>query len=315
MFLSAVHAQSFMPPAGTEIAARVSNIYEFLLIASFISCVILIGGMIYFALKYKRKSANDKTPYITHSAALEFLWSFIPLVIFLVAFGWGWKVYHDMRVAPKNALELNIKGKQWAWDFYYKSGKKLTNQAVLPVGTDIKLILTSVDVLHSFYIPSMRIKQDAVPGMYTSLWFNAQKTGEYQVFCTEFCGTAHSNMLAKIKIVSMEEYEKWLAEPDDSSLPLDVRGKKLFTDNGCVACHSVDGSTNIGPTLKGKFGNEEELEDGSKVKVDESYISESILNPNAKVVKGFPRNVMPSFQGKLNEDEVTALIEYIKSAK
>lgn len=309
------NASSFMPPTGTEIASQVDSIYGFLVWASLISCVILIGGMVYFVIKYKRKSANDKTAYITHNSFLEFLWSFIPLVIFMFVFGWGWKIYHDMRVAPKDAFELHVVGKQWMWDFVYKSGKKSVNEAVVPVGTNVKLIMTSEDVIHSFFIPSMRIKQDVVPGMYTSLWFKAEKLGDYNVFCTEYCGTAHSNMLAKLKVVSQEDFEKFLSEGDDSNLPLDQRGAKLYTAKGCVACHSVDGTTKVGPTLKAKFGSEETLDDGSKVMIDENYISESLLNPNAKVVKGFPKNVMPSFQGQLNEQELAALVEYMKTLK
>jgi cytochrome c oxidase subunit II len=313
LFAAAAHANSFMPPAGTDIAARVDNIYEFLLVASLISCIILIGGMIYFVVKYKRKSATDKTAYITHNSTLEFVWSFIPLVIFLVVFAWGWNIYHDMRAMPKNALEVHVVGKQWLWDFIYKSGKKSTNEAVVPVGEPVKLIMTSEDVLHSFYIPSMRIKQDVIPGRYTAIWFTAEKTGDYQVFCTEFCGAAHSNMLAKLKVVPREEYEKWIAEGDDSALPLAKRGEKLYSNNGCVACHSIDGTAKVGPTLKGKFGAMETLEDGSQVKIDENYLAESMLNPNAKVVKGYPRNVMPAFQGKLNEEELSALVEFIKT--
>ena len=305
---------SFMPPQGTKIAAQYDSLYSFIVWASVISCVILIGGMIYFALKYKRKTDNDKTAYITHNHMLEFLWSFIPLVIFLVVFGWGWYVYHQMRQMPDNALEVHVFGKQWAWDFQYKSGKVSANEFVVPVNTPVKLIMTSSDVLHSFYIPSMRIKQDAVPGRYTTLWFNAEKLGNYQVFCTEFCGAAHSMMLAKMKVVSQEEYEAWLQESDEG-LTLAQKGEKLYNGKGCVACHSVDGSTKVGPSWKGMWGNERELADGSKVSADENYVRESILEPSKKVVKGFSAGVMPTYQGQISEAELSAVIEYIKGLK
>lgn len=305
--------QSFMPPAGTAIAGDVDNLYSFLLWSSFVGAGILIAGMIFFVLKYKRKSNSDKTPYISHSAALEFLWSFIPLVMFLVMFGWGWKIYHEMRTMPENAFEVQVQAKQWAWDFLYKSGKVSTNDFYVPVGKPVKLIMTSDDVLHSFFIPSMRIKQDVVPGRYTTLWFNAEKTGDYQIFCTEYCGAAHSGMLAKMHVVSQADFEKWLQE-NEEGLSLAQKGEKLYNSKGCVACHSVDGSPKVGPTWKAIWGQQgRELASGDKVNVDENYIRESILNPNAKIAKGYPQGVMPAQQGLLTEQQLTALIEYIKT--
>lgn len=317
-WLNAAYAQSFMPTAATDIAGRVDNLYSFLLISSAISCAILIGGMIFFVYKYKRKTDTDKTAYITHNTFLEFLWSFIPLVIFLFVFAWGWLIYHDMRKVPDNALEIHVVGKQWAWEVKYKSGVTTGNLIVVPVNRDVKLILTSTDVLHSFYIPSFRIKQDAVPGRYTMLWFNANKLGEFHVFCAEYCGTTHSGMMATLKVVTQAEYDKWLeTESQVSALPLAARGEKIFQAKACAGCHSVaDNAPKVGPSLFKKFGAKEALADGSEVPVvDENYVRESILNPNAKIVKGFPAGVMPAFQGQLNETELGALIEYIKGLK
>lgn len=310
-----MNSSVFTPPQGTEIAAQYDSLFAFLLWASLIACIILIGGMVYFVTKYKRRTDNDKTPYISHSTILEFTWSFIPLVIFMIVFVWGWVLYHNMRSMPQEGLEVHVYGRQWAWDFVYKSGKKTTNEFVVPVKSDVKLIMTSNDVIHSFFIPSMRIKQDVVPGRYSSLWFHAEKTGEYHVFCTEFCGAAHSQMLARMKVVTQEEYEAWLQETDEG-LSLAQKGAKLTNSKGCVACHSVDGSLKVGPTWKGlweKVGHE--MADGSQVAVDENYLRESILAPNAKVVKGYPAGVMPTYQGQLSEDELSALIEYIKELK
>ncbi len=306
---------SFMPPKVTEIAGQVDNLYSFLLWASLVSCAILIGGMIYFVVKYKRKTNNDKTPYISHNTFLEFLWSFIPLVIFLGVFGWGWQIYHNMRETPENALEVHVMAKQWAWEFTYKSGKTVGNEMYVPVNTPVKLIMTSKDVIHSFFVPSMRIKQDVVPGMYTILNFNSEKLGEFQVFCTEYCGMAHSSMLAKLHVVSKEDYEKWLQE-NDEGLTLAQKGQKLYNDKGCVACHSVDGSVKVGPSWKSVFGvKDHEMDGGTKVVVDENYLREAILQPNAKIVKGFPKGVMPTFQGQLSEDQINALLEFIKGLK
>ncbi len=317
MWFNFAQAQSFMPTEGTKIATQVDNLYEFLLVVSLISCVILIGGMVFFVWKYRRKTNNDKTAYITHNTFLEFLWSFIPLVIFLGVFAWGWLLYHDMRTMPKDALEVNVFAKQWAWEFEYKSGVKTGNFFVVPVNKDVKLIMASNDVIHSFYIPSFRIKQDVVPGRYSALWFNANKLGEFHVFCAEYCGTQHSGMLATLKVVPQAEYEAWLEEESKvGTLPLAKRGEKLFAVKACASCHSVaDASTKVGPSLWKKYGTKEHIEGMSDVDVDENYVRESILSPNAKIVKGFPKGVMPTFQGQLNETELNALIEYIKTLK
>lgn len=314
LFESAMAADTFMPPAVTDIARQYDNLYAFLLWTSLIACAILIGGMIYFVVKYKRKTGTDKTPYISHNTFLEFLWSFIPLVIFLGCFAWGWYVYHQMRQFPDNAMEVHVFGKQWSWEFVYKSGKTSTNEFYVPVNTDVKLIMTSKDVLHSFFIPSMRIKQDVIPGTYTALWFNSEKLGDFQIFCTEYCGSAHSAMLAKLKVVSQADYEKWLQE-NEEGMTLTQKGQKYSNDKGCIACHSTDGSVKVGPSWKGIFGKEHVMDDGSKVLVDENYLREAILNPNAKVVKGFPKGVMPTFQGQLTEDQMNALVEFIKGLK
>jgi cytochrome c oxidase subunit 2 len=315
-WLSAAQAQSLMPTQATEVAEKVTNLYSFLLISSFISSMILIGGMIYFVYKYRRKSANDKTPRITHNNFLEFLWSFIPLILFMVIFAWGWNVFHAIRTMPKDALEVHIIGKQWAWEVQYKSGVASSNLVVVPVDTDVKLIMTSRDVIHSFYVPSFRIKQDVVPGRYTTLWFNSNKLGEFHIFCAEYCGTSHSGMIGTMKVVSREDYDKWLEEEANvSTLPLAERGAKLFQVKACASCHSnVDKTTKVGPGLFQKFGTIEHTDKGD-VKVDEDYVRESVLIPNAKIVNGFNPNIMPSFQGQLNETEIAALIEYIKSLK
>lgn len=308
-------AGTFMPPQGTDIARQVDNLYGFLIVISFIACIIVIGGMIYFSVKYRRKTATDITPYITHNTKLEVLWSVIPLIIFLFVFAWGWIVYHDMRAMPKNGLEIHVTGKQWAWTATYKNGVTST-EVVVPVNRDVKLILTSEDVIHSFYIPTFRLKQDAVPGRYTALWFRAEKLGEFQVFCAEFCGTSHSGMMSKVRVVSQEDYDKWLiSESEVGSLTMAQQGAKLFQTRACASCHSVDSpAVKVGPSLYQKWGKEEEFDDGTKGLVDENYVRESILLPQAKIVKGYPRpSPMPSFQGQLSEKQLSALVEYIKS--
>ncbi len=318
LLLTHANAESFMPTQGTEIAAQVDNLYAFLVVVSTISCLILIGGMIYFSIKYKRRTANDKTAYITHDTRLEVLWSVLPLIIFLFVFAWGWVIYHDMRQMPKDALEIHVTGKQWAWVSEYKNGVR-SNEVVVPVNQNVKIILTAEDVLHSFYVPSFRIKQDAIPGRYTALWFKAEKLGDFHVFCTEYCGTSHSGMITKLRVVSQQDFDKWLTEESDIGLlPIAERGAKIFKIRACASCHNVASQARlVGPSLLGLFGKaDHEMEDGSKVTADENYLRESILNAQVKVAKGYgPRSQMPAFQGQLSESELTSLIEYIKTLK
>lgn len=319
MLVNAAQAQSFMPTQATETAKHVDSLYTFLLVASLISCAILIGGMIYFSLKYKRQSNNDKTAYITHDTRLEILWSVIPLIIFLIVFAWGWMIYHDMRSSAKGALEIQVTGRQWSWEAEYKNGVK-SSEVVVPVNRDVRIVLASTDVIHSFYVPSFRIKQDAVPGRYTAVNFKAEKMGEFHVFCTEFCGTSHSGMITKLKVVSQDEFDQWLVkESENGSLPPAQLGKKVF-EMKCTACHYSDkDAVKIGPSLYNLFGKANRpLEGGETVaQVDENYIRESILNASAKRALGYPANgvQMTSFQGQLSEKEVSALIEFIKGLK
>lgn len=314
LLMNKAMAGTFMPEQGTEIAKQVDNLYAFLIVVSFISCAILIGGMIYFVMKYKRRSANDKTAYITHDTRLEILWSVIPLIIFLVVFAWGWVLYHDMRAMPKNALEIMVTGRQWSWTAEYKNGVK-SSEIVVPVGKDVKIILASEDVIHSFYVPSFRIKQDAVPGRYTALWFNATKLGEFHVFCTEYCGTSHSAMITKLKVVSQEDFDKWLIDESEIGLlPIAQRGAKYFQTRACASCHNVDNpAAKIGPSLYQRWGKEAHLSDGTTVTFDENYVRQSMMMPQEDIAKGFPSpSPMPSYQGQLSESELAAVIEYLK---
>jgi cytochrome c oxidase subunit 2 len=336
---SVASASTFMPPAATAIAGQVDSIYVFLLITSLISFIILVGGMIYFVFKYKRTSPDQKSAYITHNHTAEFLWSFIPFCLFMFVFAWGWIVYHGMRTMPENALEVHVVGKKWDWRFLYKSGREITSTVgddgkkipatmVVPVGRPVRLIMSSEKiapsgtdprdrpVIHSFYIPAFRLKQDVVPGRYSTEWFQADKQGEFVVFCAEYCGSGHYSMQARIKVVSNDEFEKWLSTEGGGAGggTLADKGRALYASKACIGCHSLDGSPMTGPTWKGMFGRTEKLEGGGTVKVDENYIQESILNPTAKIVAGF-QPTMPPFAGQLSDDELKSIIEFIKTVK
>jgi len=303
-----------------------------------ISGIIMIGGMTAFIIQYKRKTANDKTAYITHNTALEFTWSFIPFVIMMVIFYWGKVIFSELRSMPdvSEAEEIHVVGVQWAWNFKYKNGIKQytkdgvseTNKIgnlekqvmVVPKGKPVKLVMTSNDVIHSFYIPGFRNKQDVIPGRYTSLWFKAEEKGDFQVFCTEYCGLQHSQMPAVIRVVEPADYTAWLnnnkpvmASGDGGMNEMAMKGEETY-DNKCKSCHSLDGSRVVGPTWKGLYGAKREFSDGSSVDADENYLRESILNPAAKIVKGYPP-AMPPYAGQLSDDEITQLIEYMKVVK
>jgi cytochrome c oxidase subunit II len=331
-------SSTFAPVQGSKIAGDWDAIYMFLVVSSLISFIILIGGMCYFVWKFRRRSGTDKTAYITHNHTLEFLWSFIPFLIFMFVFAWGWLVYHDMRKFPDNALEVHVYGKKWDWRFVYKSGKeagstldannqKVPATLVVPINRPVKLIMASEKVvagsqdpldrpvLHSFFVPAFRVKQDLVPGRYSALWFEPNKLGTFNVFCAEYCGAGHSQMRGFVKVVSQEDFETWLAsEGAAAGGSLADQGKALYQEKACFSCHSMDGTRIVGPSFKGLFGRTEPLTGGGTVKVDEDYIRESILTPQAKIVDTYPPS-MPPFAGVLSEEQINAIIEFIKTVK
>ena len=298
----------------TRYAERLDLLYNSLMGLSTVVCIIIVALFIYFSVRFRRKKDSEVGhAKVSHNIPLEIMWSVIPFIIFIVFFVWGWIVYDDLRSAPKNRMEVHVYGQKWSWDFVYKNGRKTTNELYVPVNTPVKLIMTSRDVIHSFFIPSFRIKQDVVPGMYTSLWFEVIQQGSYQVFCTEFCGTGHAQMLAKVHVVSQDKWEEWLSHDPYKDMSFTEIGKVLF-QNRCTICHKTSAEKFIGPGLAKVFGSKREFEKGSSVIADENYIRESILNPGEKIVKGYPNQMTP-FAGALTEEELSGLIEYIKTLK
>ncbi len=304
-----------MPVKASTIAGSVDAVYYLILACAVFSFLLLMGGMTYFIIKYRRRTDNDKTPHITHNYLAEFLWSFIPFVLFMIIFYVGWKVYQVQRTFPKDALQIEVVGKKWAWQVNYKEGFSLVNELYVPVNRAVVINLTSDDVLHSFYIPSFRVKQDAVPGKRSRLWFEATHIGEFHIFCTEYCGTQHSTMMGKVHVLEADEYSEWLEEASNVTSLTDVqKGEKLYKTQVCFTCHSTDGSKVLGPSFKGLWGKTEILESGKTVVVDEAYIKESILNPLKELVKGYPPS-MPSYQGRITDIQIQQIIEYIKTIK
>ncbi len=309
-------ATLWLPQQASTIAPDVDALFYFVYWISIFFLAVITFGVVYFAVKYRRRGKRDQlTTGPTGNHRLELTWSIIPTLIVLVMFGWGFKVYLRMNVIPKGAMEIKVTGYQWAWLFDYPHGFSVGKELVVPKDKPIKLLMSSKDVIHSFYVPAFRVKMDVLPNRYTSIWFQAPREGEYQIFCTEYCGKGHSEMLGTVKVVSQPDYEKWLEEQaSNSGQPPEVLGEKLFTTRACNTCHSTDGSKSVGPSWKGVFGSKEELASGETIVVDENYVRESILNPHAKVVKGF-NPVMPTFQGILKDKDIDALIAYMKTLK
>jgi cytochrome c oxidase subunit 2 len=230
--------------------------------------------------------------------------------IFLVIFVWGAVIFFDARTPPQDATEIYVVAKQWMWKLQHVEGQRELNELHVPVGKNIKLIMTSQDVIHSFYVPAFRLKQDVIPGRYTTMWFKATKPGTYHLFCAQYCGTQHSGMIGEVVVMEPAEYETWMGGGVPAG-SLAQNGQALFTQLGCSTCHRFD-VQGRGPNLTGVFGKPVLLEDGRTVVADENYVRESILVPGAKIVSGF-KPVMPSFQGQVSEEQLTSLVEYVKS--
>ncbi len=315
-------SDSFWLPIDASVTTRnIDWVWDFMVWMSVLTALAIFVAMFHFATKYKAKSrAANEIPEKSaeHNTTLEIVWSVLPLFVVIALFVWGFKGFVDLRTPPKDSMELRANAQKWKWTFDYKcpTGGMTDDTLHVPIDRPVRMLISSVDVLHALYIPAFRTKMDAVPGRYTDLWFQATKAGEYPVFCAEYCGTSHSDMLSTVVVHPAGEYETWLrtaCEKADSMVGPE-RGKKLYTQQGCDTCHSVDGTPKIGPTWKGLFGKSETFADGSTSQADENYLRESMLDPAAKVVKGYAPS-MPTYQGKLSDKDIDGLVEYIKTLK
>ena len=297
------------PARASTSAGNVDALSIFLVVLSALMSVLIFTLILVFAAKY-RKRPGHTAEQIEGSTPLEIIWSVIPLGVFVVIFMWGAVIYFRERTPPRGATEVYVVAKQWMWKLQHQEGQREINELHVPVGRDVKLIMTSQDVIHSFFVPAFRIKQDVLPGRYTTAWFRATKPGTYHLFCAEYCGTQHSGMIGWIVVMEPAQYEAWLAG-GGSTGSLASSGQTIFEQLGCSTCHRSD-VQGRGPNLVGLFGTKVQLEDGRTVIADENYVRESILVPGAKVVNGF-KPIMPVFQGLVSEEQLSALVEYIKS--
>jgi cytochrome c oxidase subunit II len=298
------------PESASTMAPRVDALYLFLVALSTFFAVLIAGLIVFYAIRYHRHDPNAVGAAIHGGLVLEATWTVVPFLITMVIFVWGASVYFAIARPPDETLNIYVVGKQWMWKFQHMDGQREINELHVPVGRAVKLIATSEDVIHDVFVPAFRVKADVIPGRYTNIWFQATKPGRYHLFCAEYCGTRHSGMIGEVVVMDPNEYQTWLSggAPEGS---LASTGAKLFADLACNTCHRPD-AQGRGPVLDGLFGKPVELVGGGTVVADEAYVRESILMPAAKVAGGF-QPIMPTFQGLVTEEQLLALIEYVKS--
>jgi cytochrome c oxidase subunit 2 len=306
------------PSQASTIAASVDVLTLSLLGICGIITLGVFVAIIYLVIRYREGSKASRKLSRHDGWKLELFWMILPLGIFVILFIFGASTYLDMHSVPKGATEVYVTGKQWMWKFQHSDGTKELGELHVPVGKPIELVMTSEDVIHSFFVPAFRIKQDVIPGRYTYTWFQATTPGRYHLFCTQYCGTYHAGMGGEVVVLSQAEFQQWSSTGIANALlrgdsDIISRGKTAFDRHGCISCHG--GNSQIAaPPLDGIYGSRVLLDTGESLIADENYLRESILNPQAKIVAGY-QNLMPPFQGQLSSDEIVSLVEYLKSLK
>jgi cytochrome c oxidase subunit II len=297
------------PDSASTVSGQVDALYIFLVAVSTFFSLLIATLIVYFAVKYRRRSAADRPKPVHGSIMLELTWTIIPLGIALFIFVWGASIYFSIRRPPASSMDIYVVGKQWMWKMQHASGRREINELHIPVGRPVKLTMASEDVIHSFFVPAFRVKYDVVPGQYRTMWFEATKPGTYKLFCAEYCGTKHAGMQGQIVVMEADDFQTWLS--GGPQLSVVASGEKLVQELGCVTCHQ-QAATSRGPSLHGIFGKEMQMQDGGSVVVDENYLRESILNPQAKIVSGY-QPIMPTYGGLITEEGLMQIIAYIKS--
>jgi cytochrome c oxidase subunit 2 len=303
----------WMPARGSTGAEGVDRTFYFIFWVSVFFFALIVGLMVFFVIRYRRREGAAPEASASHNLPLELTWAGIPVILVFVMFYMGMKGMVDLATPPAGAYEIKVLAKRWNWLFEYPNGH-VDQDLHVPLDVPVQLLMRSEDVIHSFYVPTFRVKQDIVPGRYTKTWFRATKEGEHLLLCAEYCGTAHSDMIARVIVHRSGEYQRWLEGAADllSQMSPAEAGRRLHKVQGCAQCHSVDGKSGIGPTFKNVYGYERVMAGGARVLADENYLRESMLNPNAQVVAGFDA-IMPTAQGRMSEEQILAVIEYIKT--
>jgi cytochrome c oxidase subunit 2 len=300
------------PEQASTMAPRTDALFYFLVGVSVFFALLIFTLIVVFAVKYRRRSDDEQPPVVRGDWRLEILWTVIPLGLTMAMFVWGAKLFFVIYSPPANSVEINVVAKQWMWKVQHPEGQLEINELHIPVGRPIKLLLTSQDVIHDFFVPAFRVKKDVLPGRYTTVWFEATKPGDYHLFCSQYCGTQHSAMVGRIVVMEPADYQIWLSG-GAVGVSMAKMGEKLFQRFGCVNCHK-ENDTGRGPSLTRLFGSLVKLREGNTVKADEGYIRESILDPHAKVVASY-EPIMPTFKGLISEDGILQITAYLKSLK
>jgi cytochrome c oxidase subunit 2 len=301
----------FIPESASTVSGKVDALYFYLSGVTAFFTLLISGVLIFFVIKYRRRTAFEIPRPIAGSHKLETVWSVIPFIIAMSMFAWGAQIYFENSRPPKNANEVYVVGKQWMWKIQHSTGQREINELHVPVGRKIKLIMTSEDTIHDFFIPAFRIKADVLPGKYTTQWFEATKPGTYHLFCAEYCGMNHSGMIGSVIVMQPAEFDNWLSGNASQQSPA-VAGQQLYQSLGCVSCHGANGEGGRGPGLVGLFGSKVFLTNNQTLTADEAYIRESIENPSVKIVSGFSP-IMPTFQGQVTPEQLIQIMSYIKS--
>ena len=296
------------PDQASSVAPLVDGLYLGLVVITGAVSLLIWLVIFYFAIKYRRRPDNELAQEQEPPAALEMTWIIIPTIIFLFIFVAGSWVYFRIYRVPANAIEIYATGRQWMWKFQHPTGQREINTLHVPVGRPVKITMASEDVIHSLWFPAFRVKNDVLPNRYRTMWFQATKTGRFHIFCAEYCGTLHSGMIGWVEVMEPTEYQRWLAGGSEGSLA--SQGEKLFEKYACNTCHTNTAGAR-GPVLAGVYGKTQQLSDGRSIIVDDNYIRESILNPQAKIAAGFAP-IMPTFQGQVSEDDLIRLLAYVR---
>lgn len=311
MFLA--EGSVWLPEQASTLASELDSLFYFVYWTSVVLFVGVVVAMLYLAIKYRRKSPDERASLVEESKVVEVSWVVIPAILVLIVFTWGFQTFIKMGVAPSNAYEITVRGKQWLWEFEYPNGITKTNELHVPADRPVRLKMSSQDVLHSFFVPAFRVKQDVLPNRYSYVWFEPTKVDTFKIACTEYCGTQHSGMYANVIVQPQEEFRKWLDSGggEAENLPLPEYGAQLYTQQGCQACHSIDGSRMVGPSFTNLHGKQRQFTDGTSAEADENYLRTSIVAPGDKIVEGY-NAVMPASYSSLDERQLSALVAFIK---
>ena len=315
----------FLPVEASSIAAEVDALHAVIITVTLVSSVGVFAASAWMVLHFRRGAPNVTTPHLVATRTTEIGMGLGLLALFIAFWVVGFRQYLTIEHPPDDARTVFVTARQWMWKFSYADGRSAEDVLVVPRGADIKLAMTSRDVIHAFYVPAFRIKQDVVPGRYTTAWFRAEKAGTYPILCAEYCGTDHSAMRGEVRVLEPDEYARWVDDPSrDRSGEKDLvsRGREVAVRRACVTCHTISGDANAGaavnpttgPSWAGLYDSYVELRGGTRVLADEAYLTRSMMDPNADIVSGY-QPVMPTYAGVLEQAETAALVEYIESLR